>query len=34
MTELEEFRQRKDEFFAKDRHSPLTAGQRKETIER
>lgn len=29
MTELEEFRRQKDIFFAKDRHSPLTAGQRK-----
>lgn len=30
MTELEAFRKQKDEFFAKDRHSPLTAGQKKD----
>jgi uncharacterized protein len=30
MIELEEFRKQKDVFFAKDRHSPLTAGQRKD----
>lgn len=29
MTELEEFRRQKDVFLARDRHSPLTAGQRK-----
>jgi hypothetical protein len=30
MNELEEFRKQKDKFFAKDRHSPLTTGQRKD----
>jgi hypothetical protein len=30
MTELEEFRKQKDVFLATDRHSPLTAGQRKD----
>ena len=30
MTELEAFRKQKDEFFARDPHSPLTAEQRKD----
>ena len=30
MTELEEFRKQKNVFLATDRHSPLTAGQRKD----
>lgn len=30
MTELDTFRKQKDEFFARDPHSPLTAGQRKD----
>jgi hypothetical protein len=30
MTELEEFRKQKDIFLGTDRHSPLTAGQRKD----
>jgi uncharacterized protein len=30
MTELEEFRKQKDVFLATDRHTPLTAGQRKD----
>ena len=30
MTELEEFRKQKDIFLSTDRHSPLTAGQRKD----
>ena len=33
MTELEEFRKQKDIFLATDRHSPLTAGQRKDLIQ-
>ena len=30
MSELDTFRKQKDEFFARDRHSPLTAEQRKD----